>query len=50
MRFVTRRLAQDEVMEWLVFYNNRRPHSTLGYLSPMAFEKKNFAGEIKLVA
>jgi len=40
MRFATRRLAKDEVMDWLRFYNHRRMHSTLGYLSPTAFEKK----------
>jgi putative transposase len=28
------------VIDWLQFYNHRRLHSTLGYLSPMAFEKK----------
>ena len=40
MRFATRRLAKNEVIDWLRFYNHRRMHSTLGYLSPMAFEKK----------
>ena len=39
MRFETRREAKDEVMDWLQFYNHRRLHSTLGYLSPMNFEK-----------
>ena len=39
MRFGTRRAAKDEVMDWLQFYNHRRLHSTLGYLSPMNFEK-----------
>ena len=37
--FGTRRQAKDEVMDWLQFYNHRRLHSTLGYLSPMNFEK-----------
>ena len=40
VRFGTRRLAKDDVIDWLRFYNPRRMHSTLGYLSPMAFEKK----------
>jgi hypothetical protein len=40
MRFASRRQAEDEVIDWLGFYNHRRLHSTLGYLSPMAFEKK----------
>ena len=39
MRFGTRRAAKDEVMDWLQFYNYRRLHSTLGYLSPMNFDK-----------
>ena len=39
MRFEIRRAAKDEVMDWLQFYNHRRLHSTLGYLSPMKFEK-----------
>ncbi len=40
MRFNTRRVAKDEVMDWITFYNHRRLHSTLGYTSPMAFEQK----------
>jgi transposase InsO family protein len=39
MRFETRRQAKDEVVDWLGFYNRKRMHSTLGYLSPMAFEE-----------
>ena len=35
MRFETRRQAMDEVIDWLTFYNHRRLHSTLGYVSPM---------------
>ncbi|MCA3206667.1 MAG: IS3 family transposase, partial [Cupriavidus sp.] len=31
--------AMDEVIDWLGFYNASRLHSTLGYVSPMAFEK-----------
>lgn len=38
-RFATRREAMDEVIDWLTFYNHRRLHSTLGYVSPMQFEK-----------
>jgi len=39
MRFETRRQAMDEVIDWLGFYNHKRMHSTLDYLSPMAFEE-----------
>ena len=38
MRFSTRRQAKDETMDWLTFYNHKRLHSTLGYVSPMTFE------------
>lgn len=44
-RFATRRAAMDEVMDWLTFYNHRRLHSTLGYVSPMAFEKSRRAAQ-----
>ena len=50
MRFTARRSAKDEVMDWLTFYNSKRLHSTLGYISPMAFEKKRLAEKTKLVA
>ena len=50
MHFATRRQAKDEVIDWLQFYNHRRLHSTLGYLSPMAFEKKRLADKERLVA
>jgi putative transposase len=39
-KFATRRDAMDEVMDWLNFYNHRRLHSTLGYVSPMTFEQR----------
>ncbi|MGF6853249.1 transposase InsO family protein [Paraburkholderia sp. CI3] len=41
--FATRRSAMDEVIDWLGFYNARRLHSTLDYVSPMTFEKNWFA-------
>jgi transposase InsO family protein len=49
MHFVTRRQAKDEVIDWLRSYNHRRLHSTLGYFSPMAFEKK-WPGDDKRIA
>lgn len=39
-RFATRREAMDEVISWLTFYNHKRLHSTLGHVSPMAFEQR----------
>jgi transposase InsO family protein len=47
MRFATRRQAMDEVIDWLMYYNHRRRHSTLGYLSPMQFEKNWFAAQLQ---
>ena len=44
-RFATRREAMDEVIDWLGFYNHQRLHSTLGYLSPMQFERSWFASQ-----
>jgi hypothetical protein len=37
--FAPRRAAMDEIAGWLGFYNARRLHSTLDYVSPMTFEK-----------
>ena len=42
--FGTRRAARDEIMAWIATCNHTRLHSTLGYLSPMQFEKKWLAG------
>jgi len=39
-RFATRRAMMDEVMNWISFYNYKRLHSTLGYVSPMEFERR----------
>ena len=38
-RFQTRRAAMDEVIDWMSFYNHRRLHSTLAYVSPMQYEQ-----------
>ena len=37
-RLATRREAMEEVIDWINFYNHKRLHSTLGYVSPMTFE------------
>ncbi len=44
-RFATRREAMDEVIDWLTFYNHRRLHSTLDYVSPMTFEQRWIADQ-----
>jgi putative transposase len=38
-RFKTRQEAQQAIFQWIViWYNRKRRHSSLGYLSPEAFE------------
>ena len=44
-RFQTRRKAMDETVAWLLWYNQSRLHSTLGYFSPMQFEKNWLAAQ-----
>ena len=48
--FETRRQAMDEIVDWLTFYNHTRLHSTLGYVSPMQFEKSWYAVQLKKAA
>jgi len=48
--FQTRRDAMDEVIDWLSFYNHRRLHSSLGYISPMQFERAWLAAQEKQAA
>ena len=50
MRVPSRRRAKDDVLDRLTFYNSRRLHSTLGYMSPMALKKKRLAEGRKLDA
>jgi len=38
--FATRQQAKDEVLDWLHWYNRKRLHSTLHYVSPMEYERK----------
>ena len=38
-RFATRAEARETIFEFIeVFYNRRRRHSTIGYVSPVEFE------------
>jgi len=46
IRFETRRRAMAEVINWLTYYNHRRRHSKLGYISPMKFEQNWFAAQL----
>jgi transposase InsO family protein len=41
-RFLTRNEAKNEILDYITFYNSIRLHSTLGYLSPMAYEKEQY--------
>lgn len=40
MQLQTVRQAKDETLDWLLWYNRTRLHSTLKYVSPMQFEKQ----------
>jgi putative transposase len=48
--FTTRREAMDAVLDWMAFYNHRRLHSTLGYLSPMQYEQRWYEAQRKKAA
>ena len=49
-KFAMQREAMDEVIDWLTFYNHRRLHSTLAYVSPIRFEANWHAGQAKKAA
>jgi len=34
---------KNSISEYIDFYNNKRPHKTLGYLSPTKFEMTNLS-------
>jgi putative transposase len=39
-RFVTRKAAEIEILDYITYYNYSRLHSKLGYRSPMEYEKE----------
>lgn len=49
-KFATRREAMDAVLDWMAFYNHRRLHSSLGYLSPMQYEQRWYEAQRKKAA
>ena len=48
--FSTHQAVKEEVMDWIHFYNAKRLHSTLGYVSPMKYEKNWLASQLKQAA
>ena len=46
-KFATREQARQAVMDWMAFYNHRRLHSSLGYLSPMQYEQRWYEAQRK---
>ena len=41
--FTTMRQPRLEIFQWLTYYNVRRRHSTLNYLSPVEFEQQHLS-------
>ena len=49
-QFKTHREGKDETLNWLLWYNRSRLHSTLNYLSPTQFEQQARAQQLALAA
>jgi transposase len=50
MEFQNHREAKDATLDWLLWYNGSRMHSTLNYLSPSQFEQQADAQKTALAA
>jgi putative transposase len=47
--FTTREIAKTAIAEWIeAFYNRKRLHSTIGYVSPIQFEENYWANQHSL--
>lgn len=44
-KFTTREQAKHAILDWIKFYNHRRLHSSLGYLSPIEYERRWHAAQ-----
>ena len=50
MQFQNHREAKDATLDWLLWYNGSRMHSTLNYLSQAQFERRWNAPQLALAA
>jgi putative transposase len=48
-KFKTRQEAKRAIFEYIeAFYNRKRIHSTLGYVSPEVFEERYYEGKLRM--